>query len=190
VRRVLHLLPALLGALAAACPVSVRYADCQAGPVDLRSDESHCGGCHRACPEGVSCVAGVCAVPEGATICRLPYTEETLEGDHLDEDPNAPLGPGDETWQAHYGTVRSFAADLASDPANCGQCGRVCPADASCVQGSCRCPVGLTLCSSPPGPFSDRPPVEVDERSWMLDRIGAEIVYSCVEGGCAGEDAP
>ena len=188
--RALRLLPLLLGTLAAACPVSVRYADCQAGPVDLRSDERHCGGCHRGCPEGVSCVAGACAVPEGATICRAPGTEETLEGDRLEADPNAPLGAGDETWQAHYGTMRSYAADLASDPANCGQCGRVCPADASCIDGTCRCPDGRMLCSTPPGPFYDRPPVEVDERSWMIDRLGSELVYSCVEGACVGNEMP
>jgi len=41
----------------------------------------------------------------------------------------------------------SGCADLANDPAHCGQCNVVCPSDASCANGMCVCGSGATLCS-------------------------------------------
>jgi hypothetical protein len=37
--------------------------------------------------------------------------------------------------------------DLATDPANCGSCGNVCPAAASCTNGSCTCPGSESICN-------------------------------------------
>jgi len=47
------------------------FADCNALAVDgceidLRVEPRHCGECGRACPEGVSCIAGECGNPEPA----------------------------------------------------------------------------------------------------------------------------
>jgi len=39
-------------------------------------------------------------------------------------------------------------ADVKTDPQNCGKCGNVCPANATCVQGSCQCPSGQTRCTN------------------------------------------
>jgi hypothetical protein len=40
----------------------------------------------------------------------------------------------------------NVCADVASDPANCGACGIVCPAGDVCTSGQCTCPLGQTLC--------------------------------------------
>jgi hypothetical protein len=39
-------------------------------------------------------------------------------------------------------------ADLKTDPNDCGKCGKACPMNAMCVQGSCQCPAGRTRCGN------------------------------------------
>ncbi len=44
---------------------------CRGNCIDLRNDPNNCGGCGRACPEGQSCVVGVCMAgcPPGQLRC-------------------------------------------------------------------------------------------------------------------------
>jgi hypothetical protein len=39
--------------------------------------------------------------------------------------------------------------DETSDEANCGACGRVCPGQATCTAGACKCQPGYAICGTP-----------------------------------------
>jgi hypothetical protein len=41
----------------------------------------------------------------------------------------------------------THCTDLKSDESNCGSCGSICPIGTSCLNGTCRCLEGETLCS-------------------------------------------
>jgi hypothetical protein len=43
-------------------------------------------------------------------------------------------------------SCKGTCLDPSSDPANCGECGRVCPSSQTCTDGSCICASGKTLC--------------------------------------------
>src|SRR6185295_17246450 len=79
---------------------------------DLMHDPGNCGGCGHVCPAGVACQAGVCGQP---MMCAPPSQMCT----------DAPTG-------------KTFCADTAHDPGNCGGCGKVCPSNAVCTAGACQ----------------------------------------------------
>jgi len=177
-----RLLPlVVLAALAAGCPTSVRYADCQAGTVDLRSDPAHCGGCHRACPQGVPCEDGTCVVPEGVTVCRAVAPAEPDMPFPSGDPTNVACGDGDETYADRRSVVVCTVADLPSDPRNCGQCGRICPEASDCVGGRCACEAGRTLCeTNEPDPWGPAP-ADLDERWWSAYHSIEPIERTCVD---------
>lgn len=139
---------ALLATLGSCVPI--RYADCGGGTVRPADDPNHCGGCHVSCPEGVACVAGRCAVPEGATLCgdRLEPADPASEP-RWRRPEDAGCRTDDRTYGERRDPVRCRVADLSSDPAHCGACGNACPPDASCVDGGCTCEPGRTRCLVP-----------------------------------------
>src|SRR5699024_8754657 len=113
------------------------------------NDPANCGGCGRACPTSSYCQMGTCVPMAGAggtggtTTCAAGYGA-------------CPLAAGG-TWCAY----------LNGDAANCGACGKVCPAGSACQAGACvgtgaggaggttgnTCPSGQGSCQSATGGF-------------------------------------
>ncbi|MBI5488721.1 MAG: hypothetical protein HY905_15410 [Deltaproteobacteria bacterium] len=125
-----------LPAVLLAC-VPVRYADCGAGTVRLAEDATHCGGCHSCCPEGASCVDGVCVVPDGVTVCTETVDES---GDVESGDARGIVNDceADDPSSSRRATVvRSRVVDLRGDPRHCGACANVCPDGSDCADGRC-----------------------------------------------------
>src|SRR5215204_4664294 len=54
----------------------------------------------------------------------------------------APNKKGQCTCPAGTDPCPNGCVDKKQDPENCGHCGTVCPADATCVKGACICPPG------------------------------------------------
>src|SRR5687767_14016379 len=79
-------------------------------------------------------------------ISQLPPPADV--GTSVDAAPEAapaPTCPTGQTECVSGGTAS--CKTLASDPANCGACGRTCSAGQSCIGGQCQCPSGTASCS-------------------------------------------
>ncbi|MBI5513077.1 MAG: hypothetical protein HY909_04870 [Deltaproteobacteria bacterium] len=88
---------------------------CGASCVNLLTSTAHCGLCNKACPAMHACVNGTCIGPPPCA------SFQTLCG-------------------ADAGVVDAGAGvcvDLLTNSANCGGCGRGCPASQACVNGVC-----------------------------------------------------
>jgi hypothetical protein len=101
---------------------------------DLQVDPNNCNACGNVCPFNNVCLSGAPAgvrssgncVPcaSGLTACG---TTISIQGFNQNQ-------------------TTSVCVDAQTDNNNCGTCGNVCPANATCQSGSCNCP--LTACSS------------------------------------------
>jgi hypothetical protein len=97
------------------------YRDCDGDAAtgceaSLADDLAHCGACGR-----------VCAVARGTPVCRAGACAVM----------SCAAGYGDCNTNATDGCE----AELATDAANCGMCGRACAAGRMCVAGACSSPV-------------------------------------------------
>lgn len=99
-----------------------------AGCVDTLTNNTNCGSCGGVCNAGLSCLGGRCV----AAVCTpgLPINTSCSATDG---------GPG-----SCCGTT---CAQQASDPLNCGQCGRLCAVGEVCSSGAC----ALAMCSAGTG---------------------------------------
>jgi serine/threonine-protein kinase len=103
------------------CDIAVCYQDyddCDGDPrngceTNVRTDPDNCGGCGRKCPALAHAQRG-CG--DACTIWRCDAGYRDCDGDPRN---------GCET-------------PVASDPANCGHCGRACPSGTRCREGECR----------------------------------------------------
>jgi hypothetical protein len=72
----------------------------------------------------------------------------------------------------------THCADLKSDEADCGSCGKVCPPGLSCFNGTCGCLQGETLCSGRCVVTS----FDINNCGNCSNRCSGE--QFCIDGGC------
>ncbi len=102
--------------------------------VDVNTSSTHCGGCNRPCSSSnassTSCQGGIC-------------------------NPNCLTGKSSCNNPPYPASDDGCEATIASDPDNCGACGRVCAGtnatNRTCTNGSCTptCATGFGDCTSP-----------------------------------------
>ena len=116
---------------------------CQVAMFDSSGD---CGSYGAECPLSTQCVGGVCqdaglTVSGCASITCPPNTVcNAMTPSHVfcarqvcaSQDDDRPCGTGRDLC------CSDACVDLQGDSSNCGLCGRVCPAQSSCVAGLCR----------------------------------------------------
>ncbi|MBX7100429.1 MAG: hypothetical protein K1X89_22110, partial [Myxococcaceae bacterium] len=94
---------------------------CASSCTQLKTDVNNCGTCNRKCAAGETCSNGTCGVDtcdasNAGAICHTTVSGSITTG--------LCCGTG--------------CVNTRSDPLNCGNCNRVCPSGASCVNGSCQ----------------------------------------------------
>jgi len=96
--------------------------------VDQQTDRTNCGGCGTTCKDGEICSAGKCAIScqQGLTKCSAPVADGGVADAAADASSDGGSLSGD------------YCANLQSDTANCGTCGKVCSAAETCVAGTCK----------------------------------------------------
>jgi len=160
------------GSCEVSCPAG--QAECDGTCHDTMSDPAHCGGCGMACAAGEVCMAGACATSCGAgtTECSGACVDLMTSPDHCGgcdapcvDDVGASglcvMGACrtvcDEGTGDCNGDLSSTGGDgcetpIATDPMNCGVCGRACVftnATGGCTSGACviaTCDVGFDDC--------------------------------------------
>jgi hypothetical protein len=111
---------------------------------------------------GLLTVSGGIGTASAATICHYPPGDpadvqllnvpQQAVPQHVAQHGDAVCGAGSSTCCV---TPEHACTDLESDPNNCGSCGNVCPAGATCEQGKCvgeapPCTVNLDMpCGAP-----------------------------------------
>lgn len=100
-------------------------------PFDLQNNTANCGLCGNACAGGQHCENGACTwdIPQNGC---TPLPESC---NNTDDDCDGMLDEG---------------FPLASDPANCGICGHVCPGGQVCQNGHCQWIVPQNACTPAP----------------------------------------
>ncbi len=155
---------------------SVGFANCDGSgangcEVNTNTDNGNCGACGTSCPAGQVCSSGHCT-----TTCASPLaTCGTGSAQYCAATASDPANCGScgtTCALAHasnsgcnaggcvvIGCLTGFAncnaaasdgceANLNTDIANCGACGRACVGTQTCVGGTCTCGAGRTLCGS------------------------------------------
>lgn len=118
-----------------------------AGCVDTQTNNANCGGCGNACGAGLSCSSGRCV----AAVCT----------------PGLPNNTACSSSDGGLGSCcGTSCTQQASDPLNCGQCGRLCAVGEVCSSGAC----AIATCNAGTG--------------GALCHTGDAGVGSCCSSGC------
>ena len=164
---VCRLAVAAAGAQMMARPCPEGWINCDDRCFNPNVDESHCGDCGTACPDGYTCQAGTCCDPDG---CPAPTA--WCDGDCVDIlRSESHCGACDTRCDSSEycingvcGVIGQGGSDCRSDwlvcgvdcvnpqtnSENCGACGTVCPPGRECSGGSCVCAAGTTECARNP----------------------------------------
>jgi hypothetical protein len=98
---------------------------------DLSIDDANCGACGQACPDGSSCLAGTCRSSCGK------YLGYCAGGQACAAFSDVCVSTCPTEFGYAETDCQGYCTILASDPANCGACGVVCPDHQACIGGSC-----------------------------------------------------
>jgi hypothetical protein len=127
-------------------------------------------------------------------MCQPAYVQCVHDSD-CNDDSGPPLFACKSGWCKCATTCGDSGdcVDLADDPLNCGECGRACPANETCVAGHCGCP--LTTCPAGGGvgdggaqAGSDAGAgtvcVDMNTDNANCGRCGNTCDYQCAGGQC------
>ena len=126
--------------------------------IDTGSDPVNCGGCGAQCPAstGQVCSAGVCACPQGGSVCAGQCRQPSFfQSDNQNCGACGVACPSGSTCAAgacSCPTGQTFCDGQCRDPSyftsvsNCGACGSNC-SGGTCMGGACVCPTGQTSCN-------------------------------------------
>src|SRR5262249_31452900 len=135
--------------------------------VNWRTDPQNCGSCGHTCAPGGECIDGVCGCPPGRGPCEGGCKDLTTDDEHwgasgyscFDHQPaDVPDPPTNMFYGCAAGQCTTLKCDrssgfwedcngrlddgceidLASDTANCGQCGNECAPGKACFEGTDR----------------------------------------------------
>ncbi len=174
---------------------------------DFESDSNNCGRCGNKCDTGFACVNGTCKVNscsgETPDLCVIDGENTCLDlhsndADHCgncntkcSETPRSNATSDTcEAGKCIYTCEESFkncgtdntidfvnCIDITSDRNNCGDCEHICSTGQSCVNGTCECPEGQTLCY---GKCMDLSSLNIEQCS--SDEETGEWSKTCVAG--------
>jgi len=204
------------GRCALTCDAS--HGDCNTNPADgcetdTLSNGVHCGACNRRCAAGTSCSRGACVAgcPAGQTTCSGSCVDPATNPAHCGGcDRACPTGanatatcsggvcglacaPGFDNCD---GNAANGCETPLTGTANCGRCGRSCPAPeggaATCVGGMCgvACSPGRGDCDRNPGNGCE---VNLGSSTEHCGACGQTCAPrnargACVNGACTIED--
>lgn len=169
--------------------------------INVLSDPLNCGMCERRCPDGYSCVDGMC----GVVGCGMNAGEALCGGEcvNLQENPQHCGGCNRECGESAncvegmcmcnegLDYCLNTCVNLQSDLQHCGQCGRACSETQSCFEGECR-EAREEYCNQVDDDLDGR--VDEDEQGRILTQdcsnLCGEGVRECIKGEFENCSAP